>query len=108
MYLYSYENGWVESEYETIWPKVHHAWADTRDTPQLFQFLNRYIITRNLYNIYQVEIYVRMFVFPIITYERLDRFASNFYRGTRENTGNVLSLVYKLKGIKSLPKTLLF
>ena len=49
MYLYSYENGWVESEYETIWPKVHHAWADTRDTPQLFQFLNRYIITSHLY-----------------------------------------------------------
>ena len=71
MYLYSYENGLVESEYETIWPKVHHAWADTRDTPQLFQFLNRYIIPIGIY-INKIEISVCLFVFPIIAHEPLD------------------------------------
>ena len=36
-----------------------------------------------------------LLVCPIITHEPLDRFVSNLAWGTRENHGNVLSLVIK-------------
>ena len=42
---------------------------------------------------YKVVISVCLFVCPIITHEPVDRFASNFDWGTRENHDNVLSLV---------------
>ena len=41
--------------------------------------------------IYKVVISVCLFVFPIITQEPLDRFASNFDWGTWESRRNVLA-----------------
>ena len=41
------------------------------------------------------SLFVCLFVFPIITQEPLDRFASNFDWGSPEAHGNVLSLVLR-------------
>ena len=46
---------------------------------------------------YEVEMYVCMFVCPIISHEPLNGFASNFDWRTRENHGNVPSLLLKSK-----------
>jgi len=51
---------------------------------------------RGIIYIYKVVISVCLFVCPIITHEPLDRFASKFNWGTRENHGNALSSVLSL------------
>ena len=59
-------------------------------------FSSKYISFIYIYMyIHQVVISVCLFACLIITQEPLDRFASNFDKGTRENHGNVLSLVLR-------------
>ena len=48
-------------------------------------------------NMYEVEISVCMFICRIISHEPLNRFASNFDWRTRENHGNVPSLLLKVQ-----------
>ena len=48
-------------------------------------------------SIYKVVISVCLFVHPIITQEPLNRFALNFDWGTREDHGDVFSLVLDSK-----------
>ena len=47
--------------------------------------------------LYQYIYKVLISVCPIITHESLNQFASNFDWGTRENHGNILSLVLRFK-----------
>ena len=49
-------------------------------------------------NIHRWVISVWMFGCPIITHEHLGRFASNFYRRSRENYRNVLNCIGKTPG----------
>ena len=62
-------------------------------------FLPNFYVIEYVFNkfISKVVIFVFLFVCSIITHEPLDRFVSNFDWGTRENHGNVLSLVLRLK-----------
>ena len=58
-------------------------------------FLLSYSVRLSIYIIYKAVISAGLFGCPIITQKPVNRFALNFYWGSLENNGNVLSLVLR-------------